>query len=181
MANTILQDLVWLVAAASTLHSSECQRQSRARTLSLPPPHTVEQPRSATLLDQSELRDSTTEQWQTPSYRTWLVAAASTLHSSECQRQRRARTLSLPPPRTVEQPQPCSISRSLVAAPPNNGKHFLHQVAGRSGKHSPLKCQRHRRARTLSLPSPRTVEQPQPCSISRSFVAAPPNNGKHLL
>ena len=36
----------------------------------------------------------------------------------ECQRQRRASTLSPPPPRTVEQLQACSISRkSLMAAP----------------------------------------------------------------
>ena len=45
-------------------------------------------------------------------------------------------------------------------------------VLGRGGKHSAPECQRQRRARTLSRPSPCTVEQPQACSISRSSIAA---------
>ena len=40
-------------------------------------------------------------------------------------------------------------------------------------KHSPPKYQREKRARTLSPPPPRTVEQPQACTISRIFMAAP--------
>ena len=52
-----------------------------------------------------------------------------------------------------------------------NGKYL--QVSGRGKKHFPLKCQRQRRARTVPPPTPRTVEQPHACSISRSFIAAP--------
>ena len=40
---------------------------------------------------------------------------------------------SAPPPRTVEQPQACSISRSFMAAPLQNTL----QVPSSGGKHSP--------------------------------------------
>ena len=53
--------------------------------------------------------------------------------------------------------QSCSISRRLMAAPAQTTL----QVCGRGGKHSPSECRRQTRARTLTLPLPRTVEQPQ--------------------
>ena len=37
-------------------------------------------------------------------------------------------------------------------------------------KHSSTECRRQRQPRTLSPPLPRTVEQPQECSTSRSFM-----------
>ena len=46
-----------------------------------------------------------------------LVVTAGTLYSLKRQRQRRARTVTPRPPRTVEQPHACSISRSFIAAP----------------------------------------------------------------
>ena len=46
------------------------------------------------------------------------------------------------------------------------------QAFCRGSKHSPSKCQRQRRARTLSQSAPRTVEQPQACSISRHLMAS---------
>ena len=49
----------------------------------------------------------------------------------KCLRQRRARTLSPSPPRTVDKPQGRSISSSLMAAPLQTKL----QVAGRGGKH----------------------------------------------
>ena len=59
-----------------------------------------------------------------------------------------------------------------MAAPvQRQGTHL--QVPGPGGKHSLPECQQRRRAHTLSLPPPGIVEQPQACSISRSFMAAP--------
>ena len=84
----------------------------------------------------------------------------------ECQRQRRARTLSPLPPRTVEQPQACSISRSGSLVNPSQRQ----RPAG-----AWLECQRQRRARTLSPLPPCTVEQPQACSISRRGSMAAPS------
>ena len=62
------------------------------------------------------------------------------------------------------------------------------EVRGRGGKHSSPKCQRQRRARTLPFSSPRTVEQPQACSISRRCMATsvncrgkPPAGAKRIL
>ena len=43
---------------------------------------------------------------------------------------------------------------------------------GRGSEHSPPECQGHRRARILTPPPSRTVQQPQACSTSRSFMAA---------
>ena len=89
----------------------------------------------------------------------------------ECQSQTRPRTLRLPPPHTVEQPQACSISRSLMAAPLQ--KQPPARALDLCSKHSPPECQSQTRPRTLRLPPPHTVEQPQACSISRSLMAAP--------
>ena len=47
------------------------------------------------------------------------------------------------------------------------------QVPGPRSKHSPSKCQRQRRARTLVPPLTRSTEQPQVCSISLRLMAAP--------
>ena len=97
------------------------------------------------------------------------------LSKQSVRRQRRARTLSLPPPRTVEQPQACSISRSFMTALLQRPSHDILQVPGRSGRQALSQqsaSKSERRARTLSLPPPRTVEQPQACSIRRSFIAA---------
>ena len=59
-----------------------------------------------------------------------------------------------------------ALSRSFVAAPLQTTL----QVRGRGGKHSPHECLRQRRTRTLRLVrlTPRTVEQPQACSIRAS-------------
>ena len=47
------------------------------------------------------------------------------------------------------------------------------QVRGRGSKHSHAECKRQRRARTLRPPPLCTVQHPQACSISESFMAAP--------
>ena len=53
------------------------------------------------------------------------------------------------------------------------GNHHPPGASDLCSKHSPPECQRQRRApRTLSLPPPHTVQQPQACSISRSLMAA---------
>ena len=70
----------------------------------------------------------------------------------------------------LAQLQACSISRIFMAAPLQTN-HCRCLVGG--GKHSAPWCRRQRRARTLSPFLPRTVEQPQACSTSRSFMAAP--------
>ena len=82
-----------LVTAASTLNSRHAIR-------------TVEQPQ-AMMLDQSELDWSSVAKAKMTQQVHGRMPAAET---STC-------TLPPPPPRTVEQPQACSISRSLVAAP----------------------------------------------------------------
>ena len=79
----------------------------------------------------------------------------------ECQRQRRARTLSPPLSRTVEQSQAGSISRSFMAAASVALGRPTCRCLLPGGNHAPPECHRQRRARTLRLPPPRTVEQPQ--------------------
>ena len=76
----------------------------------------------------------------------------------------------MPPLTRSTEPQACSISRSLMAAPLQ--RQTL-QVPGPRSKHSPSKCQRQRRARTLMSPLTRSTEQPQACSISLHLMAAP--------
>ena len=186
MANTWQN--VWLVAAASTLHSSARGRDEHGDLESASDSH---RGAAATLLDQSELHGGSTElrqlSTQVPEAETSTdvesasatsvshrgVRVATLLDQSErrgnstnhrqgvagrggkhsplkYQRQRRAHNLSLPPPRIVEQPQPCSIKWRLHRC---KGKHHpVNGVAGRGGKHSPLKCQRQGRARTLRAP-----------------------------
>ena len=53
-------------------------------------------------------------------------------------------------------------------------------VPRRGGKHSPLECERQRQACTLSPPPPRTVEQPQACSISRGSMVASVAKANHM-
>ena len=89
---------------------------------------------------------------------------------SKCQRQRRARTLSQSAPRTVEQPQACTTK--LHGGSVTKPNHQSCECVIADGKHSPLKCQRQRRARTLSPPLPRTVEQPQACTRVRPIGAS---------
>ena len=113
------------------------------------------------------------------------VLGRGSKHShAECKRQRRARTLRPPPPCTVQHPQACSISESVMAAPLQTiGSRPVEQPQACSISRSVhggciakantragawLESRKQRRARTLSLLSPRTVEQPQACSISRS-------------
>ena len=205
---------------------SECQRQRRARTprVRLRLSCTVQQPQACSTRvgacfhgGSSQCRSQSVQ-----------VRSRGGRHSSpECRRQRRARTpfLSPPPPRTVQQTQACSTSRSSMAAPvqttitqpgrcviaatdirslseyctPLESASASHLAAaaslpskselhGGSGTdHNQCRCavavtrqsspesKRHRRARTpsLSLPQPRIVQQPQACSTSRSFMAAP--------
>ena len=85
-----------------------------------------------------------------------------------------ARTLSPPPPRTVEQPQACSICLSCMAASVAKPNHlqctWSQQPSARS---------RHEHA-PWSRPPPRTVEQPQACSISLSCMSASVAKPKHL-
>ena len=73
----------------------------------------------------------------------------------------------------------CKLARS-VGAPSlrrlrRKGKHLHAGDWSWRRKHSPLKCSRQRRARTLSPPPPFIVEQVQACSISRSFITAAPS------
>ena len=100
-----------------------------------------------------------------------MAEVASSLHFCVGGRHEHARSWTLPPPRIAEQPQACSTSRSLMAAPVQTALQL--QVRALGGKHSPSECQAHTRARTLATPPPRTVEQPQACSISRRLMAAP--------
>ena len=74
------------------------------------------------------------------------VLAAETTH---------ARTLSRPPPRTVEQPQACSISLScMVAFVAKPKQPDLHVFLSPGGKHSPPpECQRQRRSTHLESAS----------------------------
>ena len=106
-------------------------------------------------------------------YCRWQVPARGGKHSSpppECPRQGRACTLSSPPPRTVELPQ------SLLHQSELHGGSVADHIAGawsEGGKHSPPECPRQGRARTLSPPPPpRTVEQPQACSINQPELMA---------
>ena len=111
----------------------------RARTLSLPPSCTVEQPQS--LLDQSELHVmsvANSSHLQVPGR-----VAASTLHPSATQALTQARTLSLPPSctalHTVELLQACLTSRSSMVSPSQRPD----KPAGawsRGVKHSPPEC-----------------------------------------
>ena len=99
-----------------------------------------------------------------------------------CRRQRRECTWSSPAPRTVEQPQACSISRRSMAAPSQTAL----QVACRDGKHYPherlietstqiysfnsqLVCWRQRQARTLSQPR---LAPSSSCKLTRSVGAS---------
>ena len=63
--------------------------------------------------------------------------AASTRHHTRCHRQRRARTSCPLAPCTVEQPQYCSTSRSLMAAPLQRR---TPACAWQGGKHTPPVC-----------------------------------------
>ena len=90
---------------------SECQTLEPPLTLSPPPPRTVEQPhtRARSVGASWRLRCST---------QSVQVLVCGSKHShAECKRQRRARTLRPPPPCTVQHPQACSISESVMAAP----------------------------------------------------------------
>ena len=149
----------------------ECHPQRPARTLSRPPPPTVKQPH-ACLISRSFMACAISRSFiaasiakTIPPAGPWCLTTSGKHSPPECQRPRRARTLSRPPPRTVEQPQSCSItSRSLMAASVAKTKppaEVCCLVCG--GKHSPPECHPQRRARTLSRPPPRTVEQPQAC------------------
>ena len=100
-----------------------------------------------------------------------MVGAASNLHPS-ARRQRRARTLSPPPPRTVEQPsQACSITRSFIAAPLQTTI-----SAGAWLRQQALSCRVQTTATSTHLESASTSHRGAPsqaCSINRSFMAAP--------
>ena len=73
---------------------------------------------AASLLDQSELHGGFRCKNGKPlaGWCRCVVLVVSTLHPHCQQRQGRARTLTPPPPRTVEQPQACLISRGYLAA-----------------------------------------------------------------
>ena len=132
---------------------------------------------ASSLLDQSELDGSFRLQSQSPAHLQATRHHGDKRSPHECHRQKRASTLSQPPPRTVEQPQACSISRSLMAAFRLQSQSPASQVPQPQEAHQ---CQRQRRARFWSPPPPRTVEQPQACSISRSLMAAFRCKANHL-
>ena len=143
------------VAGRGSKHSThECRRRRRACTVNPPPPRIVEQLQAC----------SVNESFMTAPVQTKLqVSGLGGKHSPhECRLQRRARTLHPQPPRAVEQSQACSFSWLIVAAPVLTKM----QTVGRGGKHYLNECRRQRRARILHLPPPRTVEQPQACSIN---------------
>ena len=150
--------------ALSTLHPSATSKR-RACTLSLPPPCTVEQPQS--LLDQSVLHAGSVAKARHTCR--CFVAAASTLHPSATGR-RQARTLSLPPSCTVEQPQSLLDQSELHGMSVTKNRHTCRclvtwrQALFNRGK---------RRTRTLTLPQSCTVEQPQACSIRPGSMPAP--------
>ena len=144
---------------------SECQRQSRARTLRPPPASHLVQKEAASLLDQS-----VGAPWRPPSQRQSSilqvqVRGPGSKHSPpECQRQRRARTLI--PPRTSHHVREAAV----VGAPWRlrcKGKPlalFIIRVsAAETSTHFKV---------AFHL-APRTVEQPQSCSISRSRHGGP--------
>ena len=91
----------------------------------------------------------------------------------ECRRQRRAHTVSPPPPRTVQQPQACSISWSFIMAAPST-QHKIIVGAWSRRQALPTRVSEAETSTHLdSTSSPRTVQQPQACSNSRSLMAAP--------
>ena len=164
------------VLAASTVHprvpaaqtSTHLESASTRTFLRLPPPHIVEQPQACSI-SLMQARYFSKRQALSIS-----VPEAENVH-----------TFRPPPPQplgctilaSVEQPQQaCPISwRTFMAAAPLQRQATCRLLDRRSGKHSPLACQRQRRARTLRPPPPRTVEQPQACSISRrTFMMAAP-------
>ena len=122
------------------------------------------------LLDQSELHGRSIANVNTSPLQ---VPCHLGMHCSlECWRQRRARTLSPPLPRTMKNTHFCSISRSSMAAPLQRQNHNHAGAWSWRPAHSTCVFTRQRRARTLRPPQSRTMEQPQACSISRSFMAA---------
>ena len=145
--------------------STHLESASTRTFLRLPPPHIVEQPQACSI-SLMQARYFSKRQALSIS-----VPEAENVH-----------TFRPPPPQplgctilaSVEQPQQaCPISwRTFMAAAPLQRQATCRLLDRRSGKHSPLACQRQRRACTLNRSPPRTVEQPQACSISRrSFMA----------
>ena len=120
----------------------------------------------ASLLHQSELhRGSVADHNQC----TCVVAAASTLMPSANDSDELAPCvrLHLAPCST------CKLAPSVRASWQLRCRPQSVQVRGRGSKQSAPECQRQTRARTLSPPPPCTVQHPQACSISESFIAAP--------
>ena len=141
----------------------DCYRQRQARTLSPPSPCTVQLPQACSI---------------SRSLHGGSVALLAKANKPACASAwRRALSTGVPAAETSTHLESASTLQSAAAAS------WLHQseLAWRlrckgkqtcvcrlpGGKHSPLECQR--RAHTLSPPSPRTEDQPQACSISRSL------------
>ena len=153
----------------------ECQRQRRARTLTPPPQQTVGQPQAQA--SQSELHDGfRCKRGNPPACRCLVPGDKHFPHRSANSRDEQSKYLDSPSAshRTAAAIVLDSISRSFMAASVAKETHHLwcKWCRGISGKHSPPECQRQRRARTLTPPPPRTVRQPQACTISRGFMAA---------
>ena len=133
--------------------------------MSPPPPQTVEQPQACSIM-----RINVAAPLQRQNTCRWCLLEVPSAPASACvacRRQRRALTvMSPPPPRTIEQPQPCPIRRSCMVAPlqrQNTCRCLFGVPASETRTHLD----------SLSPSPPRTVEQPQACPIRRMFMAAP--------
>ena len=142
-----------LLGAASTLHLS-ARRQRRARTLSPCPPRTVEHRR--------KLAPSVGASWRLRCRpQSVHVRGCGSKHShAECKRQRRARTLRPPPPCTVQHPQACSISESVMAAPLQTTI-----SAGAWSRQQALSCRVQTTATSTHLASASALHRAAPASL----------------
>ena len=151
----------------TTLHHSSARGRRRARTLNEATSASHRGP-AASLLDQPALHGGFRCRRQPPA-RAW--SRTTTLHHSSASGRRRAPS--------VEQPQACSVSRSFMTALCADMKSLQVLVVVAASTLHPSATGRER-ARTLNTAPPRTVEQPQACSISWRSMAASVAEGKHL-
>ena len=191
-----------VVVAASTLHSSARPRDEHVHPDSASASHRGAA--ASLLLQQSELDGGSVGGhiagvWS-------VLASTAPLHVQAAETSKR--TLSPCPPRTVEQPQACSCSRSLMAAPLQNTTiagawsrwqaHSSLRVAAAetstrtlsrrasashrgAAAHSPSRALVAETSKCTLSPCPhRIVKQPQACCyISRSLMAAPSQKTIH--
>ena len=154
-----------LVVVASTLHPSASDSPSltRARTLSRPPSCTVEWWRVCSISRSSRVRSSSFVNTKHP--KVLARTALSTLHPSATSI-RRACTLSLPPPCTVEQPQSLLDHAEHHAGSVAKARHTCRCQWSRGGKHSPPEC--HRQTTSTHLESASTLHRGAAAKLARS-------------